>query len=551
MKIGLYYTEEARRNNIALMAASFFKARSKEILELAKETSKYPDRGQACQNVPFKCRRRAVSHHRNRIPKRLRKYHTDVEPAKKRPANKYRKRRDPKIREAVCTKNRMVTHKWHAKRFHMSVIDGNWSVPFKANEKNYRATYRAAAKAVYIEDLSYWQCVETSCHFHSHSQNDDSKNSVKINISGVIFDTLQKGLECCEADGSSFAWLEDDEHQTIAMVFFIKISKDKFQWWCHPSKFDSVLPYLSKSAQDVQHRQDLCLFSLLGPECNARIIPKDKNQTCQEKLMRITAADVPISREISKEAGEIYIAAIPGDKSSSEEVGAGFNVIVPDNIGHKLWIQLNHSRVFVGCLDSQEHLDVELKRLTSSKLQQDIGIPASSNDMTLEQSQLMKLGNHWTKSQSHKYFTILRDCQSLSWYENALKSKNGNLSLISSAHKSPTFVPIVIDMVYGGTVKSGSKICFPGTVEKVKKLFAVDVLHAPFYELPIVGLVTTACYSLRRGFSSALGLISGDAIRRFLQGGHFTNEDSFLVAVENDANAKYYVGKFSILKIKG
>ena len=49
-------------------------------------------------------------------------------------------------------------------------------------------------------------------------------------------------------------------------------------------------------------------------------------------------------------------------------------------------------------------------------------------------------------------------------------------------------------MVYGGTIKSGSKIYFPGKVEKVKKLFAVDVLHAPFYELPIIGLVTTACY---------------------------------------------------------
>ena len=82
---------------------------------------KYPDRGQQCQNIPFKCRRRAVSHHRNRIPKRLRKYHPNVEPAKKRPSNKYRKRRDPKIREAVCTKNRMVTHKWHAKRFHMNI----------------------------------------------------------------------------------------------------------------------------------------------------------------------------------------------------------------------------------------------------------------------------------------------------------------------------------------------------------------------------------------------------------------------------------------------
>ena len=114
--------------------------------------------------------------------------------------------------------------------------------------------------------------------------------------------------------------------------------------------------------------------------------------------------------------------------------------------------------------------------------------------MTLEQSQLLKLGKHWSKLESHEYFTILRDYESLNWYENALKSKNGNLPLISSTPKIPIFVPIVIDMVYGGTIKSGSKIYFPGKVEKVKKLFAVDVLHAPFYELPIIGLVTSACY---------------------------------------------------------
>jgi hypothetical protein len=154
----------------------------------------------------------------------------------------------------------------------MSIIDGNWAVPLTANEKNYRATYRAVSKGVYIEDFSYWQCIETS---NFHSQIDDSENMVKINISGVIFDTIEQGIECC--DGSSYVWLENHEHQTIAMVFFVKISKDKFQWWCHPSRFESVLNCLSKLTQNVQHKQDLCLFSILGPESNNRIIPKDQN----------------------------------------------------------------------------------------------------------------------------------------------------------------------------------------------------------------------------------------------------------------------------------
>ena len=242
-------------------------------------------------------------------------------------------------------------------------------MPLTANEKNYRATYRSVSKGVYVEDLSYWQCIETS---DIHSQIDGSqKNSVKINISGVIYDTVQKGLECCE--DSSYAWLENCEHHTIAMVFFVKLSKDTFQWWCHPSRFESVMNCLSKLAQNVQHKEDLCLFSVLGPESSDRIIPKDKSEASHEKNMRINVVDMPINREKSIESGEVFIAPVSGDKSSSEEVGAGFNVIVPNNIGYKLWLQLNHSRVFTGCLDSQEHLDVELKRLTSSKLQQDVG----------------------------------------------------------------------------------------------------------------------------------------------------------------------------------
>ena len=117
-----------------------------------------------------------------------------------------------------------------------SIVDGNWSVPLTANEKNYRATYRSVSKGVYVEDLSYWQCIETS---DIHSQIDGSqKNSVKMNISGVIYDTVQKGLECCK--GSSYAWLENCEQQTIAMVFFVKLSKNTIQWWCHPSRFESV-----------------------------------------------------------------------------------------------------------------------------------------------------------------------------------------------------------------------------------------------------------------------------------------------------------------------
>jgi len=115
-----------------------------------------------------------------------------------------------------------VTHKWHAKRFHMGVIDGNWTVPLTANEKNFRVTYRAAAKTAYVEDLSYWQCIEASNTYES------CEDTTKINMSGVIYDTIKEGLRNC--NGSSFGWLEGRNHQTIAMVFCVKISEEITQW---------------------------------------------------------------------------------------------------------------------------------------------------------------------------------------------------------------------------------------------------------------------------------------------------------------------------------
>ena len=352
-----------KHNACTLIIVKQFLRRIKYSIFILFNPGKYPDRGQACQNIPFKSRRRAVSHHRNRIPKRVRKYHSDIEPAKKRPSNKYRKRRDKKTRDGLCSKNKMVTHIWHAKRFHMSVIDGNWSVPLTANEKNFRATYRSVAKSVYLEDLSYWQCMEISSFL------DNSKDNLRINISGVIYNSVKEGLEHCKE--SSFCWLESSEGQTIAMIFCIKISEDKFQWWCHPSTFDTVFRSLSQLPNQVEHIKDSCLFSMLGPECANRIIPKDKIDH-HEKTIQIQADEMPISSDMNKDSSTICITAIPGDKSCPDEIGAGYHVIAPKEFGYKLWLQLTHSRVFVGCLDSQEHLDVELKRLTSSKLQQDI-----------------------------------------------------------------------------------------------------------------------------------------------------------------------------------
>ena len=53
--------------------------------------------------------------------------------------------------------------------------------------------------------------------------------------------------------------------------------------------------------------------------------------------------------------------------------------------------------------------------------------PTEVTERTFEQTELLKLGNHWMKSQSHTYFNILRDRQAVCSYEDALKSKEEKL----------------------------------------------------------------------------------------------------------------------------
>ena len=95
------------------------------------------------------------------------------------------------------------------------------------------------------------------------------------------------------------------------MAFCIKISEEKCQWWCHPSMFDSMFLCLSKLFNNKDHRKDLCLFSMLGPESGDRIIPKEKIE-CQEKIMQIKDVDILKNSDMTKESGEIFITALPG-----------------------------------------------------------------------------------------------------------------------------------------------------------------------------------------------------------------------------------------------
>ena len=144
------------------------------------------------QNVPHKCRRRAASHHRNRIPERIRrKIKEEIVPIGKRPSKKYKKRRDMTERLKILKKKCMATHKWHAKRYQMTILNENWAVPMTANEKHFRANYRSINTNCYLEDLSYWPCFE----IESRAELLSSQCFGQVLVRGVIYDTIEILLE--------------------------------------------------------------------------------------------------------------------------------------------------------------------------------------------------------------------------------------------------------------------------------------------------------------------------------------------------------------------
>ncbi|CAN8025384.1 unnamed protein product, partial [Ixodes persulcatus] len=116
------------------------------------------------QQVPRHMRRRAVSHDKRRLPKRLKdKLANEPDPPKrKRPSRKHRRRPRNLLAEYARRQRRHVwleTHVWHAKRFKMADLWG-YRVPLHPCDKGIRAAYRGSARHVLLHDLSYYNCIE-------------------------------------------------------------------------------------------------------------------------------------------------------------------------------------------------------------------------------------------------------------------------------------------------------------------------------------------------------------------------------------------------------
>ncbi|XP_030380976.1 ribonucleases P/MRP protein subunit POP1 [Scaptodrosophila lebanonensis] len=121
------------------------------------------------QSLPKHMRRRAMSHHPKRLPRKYRSAHKsqmgksgNTAAIKKRPSRKYRRRPKNLMREYLRRQRRHIwleTHIWHAKRFHM-VDRWGYKLPYASCDKTYRACYRASAQHCLVQDISFYCCVE-------------------------------------------------------------------------------------------------------------------------------------------------------------------------------------------------------------------------------------------------------------------------------------------------------------------------------------------------------------------------------------------------------
>lgn len=117
-------------------------------------------------------RRRVMSHNVKRLPRRLREAHLaqmtksangkNLPLTSKRPSRKYRRRPRNLLSKYSCRQRNKIwleTHIWHAKRFHM-IDKWGYRIANYANDKCFRANYRAVTKHCLLQDISYYTCIE-------------------------------------------------------------------------------------------------------------------------------------------------------------------------------------------------------------------------------------------------------------------------------------------------------------------------------------------------------------------------------------------------------
>ncbi|KOX78198.1 Ribonucleases P/MRP protein subunit POP1 [Melipona quadrifasciata] len=206
------------------------------------------------QKLPVYMRRRVMSHNVKRLPRRLQEAHLNqmtksgLPPKIKRSSRRYRRRPRNLLAEYIRRQRNKIwleTHIWHAKRFHM-IEKWGYRIASYANDKCFKANYRAMAKHCLMQDISYYTCVEINGHLE------------------ILKETLKSHCNPFELTFAAKIFMEGTREGTV--MFFKKngypqfpIGHVHFLWrpnqsdlrtiwiWVHPSFLDDFVAEIISS----------------------------------------------------------------------------------------------------------------------------------------------------------------------------------------------------------------------------------------------------------------------------------------------------------------
>lgn len=221
-------------------------------------------------------RRRIMSHNVKRLPRRLREAHLNqmiksgLPPKIKRPSRKYRRR----PRNLLSEYNRrqrskiwLETHIWHAKRFRMTEKWG-YRIASHANDKCFKANYRAVAKHCLMQDISYYTCIEINGPeeilkdtLRSHCNPYKLTFAAKIFITGVREGTVmffkKNGYPRFPIGHVHFLWRSNQSNSRTIWI------------WVHPSFLDDFVAEIISSFEFKSSETETDYFN--EQNCNMSI----------------------------------------------------------------------------------------------------------------------------------------------------------------------------------------------------------------------------------------------------------------------------------------
>lgn len=231
-----------------------------ELKELVNATKQTTSTKLIFQSLPKHMRRRAMSHHPKRLPRKYRAGHIHQmsksgKPTQtKRPSRKHRRRPQNLLKDYIRRRQRkqwLETHIWHAKRFHM-IEKWGYKLPYASCDKTYRACYRASAEHCLLQDVSFYSCIEIRGTLSKLKESFDRLTSrdCGLSITAKTFITgRREGSIHLFRDGKypykalgkvNFLWrCEEDEGKT-------EEDKRTLWLWIHPAYYNQILEELIK-----------------------------------------------------------------------------------------------------------------------------------------------------------------------------------------------------------------------------------------------------------------------------------------------------------------